>query len=171
MFSKIYIKVTGLFLTVFLLTTCSVNYSLNGNSIPNEAKTVSVAFFPCNVSIAPANYGQKFTETLRNKFSAQTRLNLVKNNGDLQFEGTINVYRSEVGTAADANAVATNKFIVGITLKYINILDEKKSFEKPIEKFIIFPGNKPFASEENNLIEEINKQLAQEVFNAAFNDW
>jgi Tfp pilus assembly protein PilW len=150
---------------------CRVSYSFNGNSIPDEAKTVSVAFFPCNVSIAPADYGQKFTEALRNKFSSQTRLNLVKNNGDLQFEGTINAYRSEVGTSQDANAVATNRFVVSVTVKYINKFDEKKNFERPIEKFITFPGNKSFATEENNLIEEINKQLTQEVFNAAFNDW
>jgi Lipopolysaccharide-assembly len=165
--------VTILILSLSLLATnaCKVNYSLNGNSVPAEAKTVSVAFFPCNVSIAPADYGQKFTDALRNKFSSQTRLNLVKNNGDLQFEGTVNGYRSEVGTSADANAVATNRFVVSISLKYSNKFDEKKNFERQIEKFVTFPGSKSFANEEKNLIEEINKQLTQEVFNAAFNDW
>jgi hypothetical protein len=157
--------------TLLLMGGCRVAYSLNGNSIPDEAKSVSVAFFPCNVSIAPANYGQKFTEALRNKFSSQTRLNLLKNNGDLQFEGTISGYRTEVGTSTDANSVATNRFVVSVTVKYTNKFDEKKSFERSIEKFVVFPGNKSFAAEENNLIEEINKQLTQEVFNAAFNDW
>jgi hypothetical protein len=166
-------KISIPFVLVFVLflSACRVNYSLNGNSIPEEAKTVSVAFFPCNVSIAPADYGVKFTEALRNKFNTQTRLNLVKNNGDLNFEGSINAYRSEIATAADANNVATNRFVVAITVKYQNKFDEKKNFERTIEKFVTFPASKPFASEENNLIEEINKQLTQEVFNSAFNDW
>ncbi|MEG1406060.1 MAG: hypothetical protein RSC34_05565, partial [Alistipes sp.] len=59
-----------------LLTACGykVNYSLSGASIPVDAKTFSVAYFPNNAPMVAPTLSSTLTEALQDKFSRQTRL-------------------------------------------------------------------------------------------------
>ena len=74
-------------LIVLLLNGCTVSYKFNGASIDyTKTKTISVADFP---NIAESVYpplASTFTEALKDIYVRQTRLQLVKDGGDLQLE-------------------------------------------------------------------------------------
>ena len=52
-------------------------YSLSGASIPEAAKTFSVAYFPNNAPMVSPTLSTTFVEALKDKFSRQTKLQLV----------------------------------------------------------------------------------------------
>ena len=83
-------------LTVLLLTSCGVaiKYSLSGASIPPDAKTFSVAYFPNNATMVSPILSSTLTEALVDMFSRRTRLQQVEEGGDFAFEGEIVGYTS-----------------------------------------------------------------------------
>ena len=76
-------------LCVALLTGCGVaiKYSFSGASIPPDAKTFSVAYFPNNATMVSPILSSTLTDALVDIFSRRTRLAQVDEGGDFAFEG------------------------------------------------------------------------------------
>lgn len=160
-----------LVVAVALLAACKIKYSLNGATIPIEAKTVSVAFFPNNTTLGSPSISQKFTEKLRDVVSTQTNLSLMKQNGDLQFEGSINDYNVAPVAIQSTDQAALNRLTISVLVKYSNKFDETKNFETTFTRFADYPASKVISSVEAELLTEINRQLTEDIFNKAFNNW
>lgn len=154
-----------------VLSGCKVNYSLSGATIPIEAKTVSVAFFPNNTTLGGPSLSQKFTEKLRDVVSTQTNLSLMKQNGDLQFEGSINDYNISPVAIQSTDQAALNRLTISVLVKYMNKFDETKNFETTFTRFADYPASSVISSVEAGLLIEINRQLTEDIFNKAFNNW
>jgi hypothetical protein len=149
-----------------------MNYSFSGASIPPEAKTVSIIYFVNNASLAPPTLSQTFTEALRDKISTQTRLALVKNGGDLNFEGSITGYATQpIAIQSGIDQAAMNRLTITVNVKYTCSFDEKKNFEQSFSRFADYPSNLSLSSQEDQLISTINTQLVQDIFNKALNNW
>ncbi len=159
-----------LFLALFTFQ-CKVKYSLNGASIPIEAKTVSVDFFKNNSTLAGPNISQKFTEKLRDVVSTQTNLALMKQNGDLLFEGTIADYNVAPVAIQSTDQAALNRLTITVTVKYTNKFDITKNFDQSFTRFADYSSSKNLSSVEDELLTEINRQLTEDIFNKAFNNW
>lgn len=154
-----------------LWTACRVSYSLNGASIPPEAKTVSVTFFQNYAAMAPPTLSQSFTEALRTKLSSQSRLALISRDGDLAFEGSITGYSTMPVAIQSTDQAALNRLSITVNVKYTCSFDEKKNFEQSFSRFADYPSNQNLTSVESRLIQEINDQLTQDIFNKALNNW
>lgn len=154
-----------------LFPSCKMSYSFSGASIPPEAKTVSVLYFSNATSLAPPTLSQTFTEALRDKMSTQTRLALVNKGGDLNFEGSITGYDARPIAIQSTDQAAMNRLTITVNVKYTCAFDEKKNFELTFSRFYDYSSRENLASVENNLIQEINAQLVQDIFNRALNDW
>ena len=61
-------------------------YSFSGASIPDAAKTFSVAYFPNNAPMVSPTLSTMLTEALRDKFLRQTKLQMVNEDGDFAFD-------------------------------------------------------------------------------------
>ena len=94
-YSRILVIVVAAIIAV-LAVSCGykVTYNLSGGSIPPEAKTFSVAYFPNNAPMVAPTLSNALTEGLRDKFSRQTRLQQVEEGGDFAFEGDLYVIES-----------------------------------------------------------------------------
>lgn len=114
---------------------------------------------------------QKFTEKLRDMVSTQTNLALMKQNGDLQFEGSIIDYNVAPVSIQSNDQAANNRLTITVTVKYTNKFDESKNFEQNFTRFADFPANQAISSREDALLTEINRQLTEDIFNKAFNNW
>ena len=156
---------------LFLFTTCKINYSLSGASIPPEAKTVAVKYFENKASLAPPTLSQKFSEALRDKIISQTRLTLVKTNGDVSFEGSITDYVATPIAIQSTDQAALNRLTITVTVKYTCAFDEKKNYEQSFSRFADYPSTRILSEVESDLITQINDQLVQDIFNKTFNDW
>jgi Lipopolysaccharide-assembly len=161
----------GITLLVIGLLGCKAKYSLSGATIPIEAKTVSVAFFANNTTLGSPSISQNFTEKLRDVVSGQTNLALMKNNGDLQFEGNITDYNIAPVAIQSTDQAAYNRLTITVSVKYFNKFDATKNFEQLFSRFADYKANEPLSSKESELLVEINRQLTEDIFNRAFNNW
>ncbi len=154
-----------------VLISCKVNYGFKGISIPPEAKTISVAFFQNNAAMASPSESQKFTEKMRDMVSSQTNLALTKQNGDLQFEGAIVDYAVSPVAVQSTDQAALNRLTVTINVKYTNSIDQSKSFNQNFQRFYDYSSSKTLSAIESEALDEINRQIAEDVFQKAFNNW
>jgi len=168
---KFKLIVYSILLSCYLfLGSCKPTISLSGASIPDEAKTISVAVFANNTSLGPPTLSQRFTEKLRDVVSQQTSLALIKNNAHLQFEGFIADYNVSPVTIS-ADQATQNRLTISVNVKYTNTFDATKNFEQTFTRFADFPATQTIASREADLVTEIYRQLTEDVFNRAFNNW
>jgi ribosomal protein S8 len=160
-----------LLLLVFIIQSCKIKYGFKGITIPNDAKSISVDFFRNNAAMANPTEAQKFTEKLRDMVSSQTNLALVAKNGDLQFEGFIADYNITPVAIQSTDQAALNRLSITVNVKYTNKLDVSKNFEQSFTRFNDYTASQTLSSVENGLMEEINRQLTEDIFNRAFNNW
>lgn len=166
-----YLTVILLGIAVLFSSGCKVSYSFTGADIPAEAKTFSVEYFKVSAALTNPIYSQKITERLKELMLNQTRLNLVKSNGDLQFTGTVTRYEViPVAVTGNENA-GLNRLSITVNVSYINSFDEKKNFEKDFNQFQDFSATTNLNQVETALIDEINNKLVQEIFNSSLGNW
>lgn len=159
-----------------LISACTVSYSTNsGGNIPDEADTFSVLYFDNRAPLASGIASQQFTEALRDVFLNQTKLSLESENGDLAFEGYISEYKvapiAIQGGNNELSSAAKNRFTMSVMVTYINQFDEKKNFERSFSRFVDFDSDQDFSAIEIELLDEVNEQLVQDIFNASVGDW
>ncbi len=146
-------------------------YSFTGASIAPDVKTVSVAYFQNRASIVEPTLSQKFTEKLKDKFVSQTSLRLLASNADLNFEGQITDYRTQPVAIQGDQTAAQNRLTITVNVKFSNVKDNKQDFETTFSRFADYNSAKSLNEVEQSLIEEINRQLVDDVFNKAVSNW
>lgn len=165
-------KIIYLLILVSLgVASCKVKYSLSGATIPPEAKTISVAFFANNTTLGAPSLSQRFTEKLRDMVSSQTNLALMSQNGDLQFEGFIADYNIAPVAVQSTDQASLNRLTISVSVKYSNRFDATKNFEQSFTRFADYSSQKSIESLEPELVQEIFRQITEDVFNRAFNNW
>ena len=157
------------FVSIFI-ASCGI-YSFTGASIPNESKTVSVTYFTITATNSPSSLNQIITEGLKDLFLSQTSLELTEQDGDLSFSGEITKYQINP-MAIQANETAgKNRLTIAIKVKYKNSFDNKKDFESTFSRYRDFSSSESLNDVETILIEDIAKELLEDVFNKAFVNW
>ncbi|NND24194.1 MAG: LptE family protein [Acidimicrobiia bacterium] len=146
-------------------------YSFTGASIPPDAKTISVEYIPNRAPQVQASLSQKLTELLKEKFVSQTNLTLVADNGDMRFSGSIIDYRTQPVAIQSTDLAALNRLTITVNIIFENTKDETKSFEKKFSRYLEYSSEVDLISVEDDLIDQINEQLSDDIFNAAFIDW
>lgn len=154
-----------------LLNSCSMQYSMNGGSVPLEAQTFSVDFFVLRAPVADPNYGQLVTEELRDLLLDQTRLKLAEDRGDLHYEGEVTRYEI-MPVAASGDEISTlNRLTIDIKLRYYNSIESEKDKTLTLSQFEDFEATLDFNSVEDDLIESINEKLLQDIYDRTLGDW
>ena len=153
-----------------LVVSCGV-YSFTGASIPTEAKTISVQDISNKAAIVQPSLSQVITDGLIDAFAGQTNLEITENEGDLSFSGYITKYQIKP-MAIKANETASqNRLTIAIKIKYNNSFDDKQNFETTFSRYRDYPSSENIVDVEDGLIEEISKELIEDVFNKAFVNW
>jgi len=163
-----------LFLSLISLSTLVVScgvYSFTGASIPTEAKTISVQHISNKAAIVQPSLSQVITDGLIDAFAGQTNFKMTENEGDLSFSGYITKYQIKP-MAIKANETASqNRLTIAIKLKYNNSFDDKQNFETTFTRYRDYASSENIVDVEEGLIEEISKELIEDVFNKAFVNW
>lgn len=164
---KIY---TLLILMSVLLTGCGV-YSFTGASIPPEARTVSVQYFPNNANLVQPMLSSTLTNTLRDYFMNQTTLTEVENNGDLSIEGEIVGYIMAPTAITGDQTAALNRLTITVNVRFYNKFDESKNFEQRFSQYEDYPSSQDLNAVQDVLIETITEKLCEDIFNKAVVNW
>lgn len=167
-------RISLILISVFCISAlqmCTVSYSFTGADIPPNAQTFSVKTFQMATPLAPATYNQVITESLKDLMLSQTSLDLAEKQGDLQFEGVVTRY--DIGNAAISSEEVTslNRLTIAVKVKYINTFDREKNFERTFSRFADYSSSQDISTVEQALIEDINSQLTQDIFDASLGAW
>ena len=155
---------------LFVLTRCGV-YTPYGAQT-GGAQTFSVEYFTPVAPLAGPEVGQEFTEALKDLIQRQSTLRWVQEGGEIQYSGRIVGYDVSTSAVAGGQEVASqNRLTMQVQLRYVHTLDPTLDFEKTFSRFADFPATSDLFDVEGQLVEEINEQLTQEVFNASLGNW
>ena len=167
------LKLAVVALCAAVLTGCGVaiNYSLSGASIPPDAKTFSVAYFPNNAPMVSPILSSTLTESLVDIFSRRTRLTQVDEGGDFAFEGEIVNYVSTTASVSSSEQAVLNRLTITVKVRFTNALDEKASWSRTFSAFEDYDTNILLTEAEGTLIPEIVEQLVTDIFQASASNW
>lgn len=165
-------KYIFLLLIAIFTNSCSVVYKFNGASIDYlKTKTVSIADFPIKTPLVYAPLSQAFTEGLRDIFQRQTRLRLVKQSGDLQFEGEISGYELTPQAVKENAYASETRLTVRIRVKFTNDKEPKNNFDQTFSAYRDFPSTKMINEVQDQLIKEIVEEITDNIYNASVANW
>lgn len=156
--------------SLILIQACRMSVSFTGGNVHPDAKTISVHFIKNNATLVIPTLSQELTDAIKDKFTSQTRLNLVSNAGDLDISGEIVNYVT-TPIAIQANQTASqNRLTIAINIRFVNKFDEKQNFETTFSRYADYPSNKPL-SDMGDIIKQVNEYLVDDIFNKAVVNW
>ncbi len=168
-------KIIYLFAVVasLALVSCGfkISYTLSGASIPVDAKTFSVAYFPNNATMVAPILSSTLTEALKDMFTSRTRLLEVSEGGDFAFEGEITNYTSTTASVSSDDYALLNRLTITIKVRFTNMIDDSKSFNKSFSAFQDYDSSSLLTEVEGTLIPEIVDEIVLDIFQAAASDW
>ena len=154
----------------FFCHGCGI-YSFSGASIPAEAKTVSVDYFPNHAQLVNPMLSNDFTTALRDAMMNQTPLDLVDLGGDLAFEGEITDYKTTPVAITASQTAAMNRLTITVKVRFSNRFDETKDFEQSFSHYEDYPSEQDLIAVQENLTAVIIEALVEDIFNKALVNW
>lgn len=163
-------KIAVLVLALALVCQGCGIYTFSGASIPAEAKTVSVAYFPNHAQLVNPLLSNNLTNALRDAMTNQTTLDVIESGGDLAFEGEITDYRT-APVAISGQTAAMNRLTVTVKVRFSNRIDDTKDFEQTFSRYEDYPSNQDLNAVQESLTATIVDQLVEDIFNKALVNW
>ncbi len=154
----------------WLFTGCGV-YSFTGASIPPEAKTMSVQYFPNKAQLVEPVLSAIFTNALRDQFTRQTNLEMVERNGDLAIEGEIIDYKTTPVAIQGDQTSALNRLTITVNVRFVNSYEPNKDFEQKFSHYLDYQSDADYNSVKEELILGITEMLTTDIFNKAVINW
>lgn len=166
-------KRLGLYIVLLLALVCQSCgfYSFTGASIPAEAKTVSVQYFPNQAQLINPALSNDFTTALRDAMMNQTSLDMVDSGGDIAFEGEIVDYRTTPVAITAGQTAALNRLTITVNVRFVNLFDETKNFETKFSHYEDYPSDQELNSVQESLTGTIIEALVEDIFNKALVNW
>ena len=165
-------KAKAVFLSMVLAYLCQACgiYSFSGASIPAEAKTVSVNYFPNHAQLVNPMLSNNFTNALRDAMTNQTTLDMVETGGDIAFEGEITDYQT-TPVAITGQTAAMNRLSITVKVRFSNRIDDTKDFESNFSRYEDYPSDQDLNAVQETLTATIIDQLVEDIFNKALVNW
>ena len=159
-----------LLITLFTASSCSV-YNFTGTG-KIDAKTFQVNFFQNTAELVQPGIDRTFTITLQDLIQNQTNLNLIKNGGDLTYQGEITDYRiTPMMATADIQA-AQNRLTIRVKVQFTNKNKEADDFDKTFEFFFDYPAKPQLSgSTLDGAVKIIFERITQDIFNESLAKW
>lgn len=166
---------TVVFILVFslILSACTVSYKFNAGMIDyTKIKSISIADFPnmAEGSMYPM-LSQEFSEAVRNIFTRQTRLQILRTGGDMHLEGEITGYQlTPMAISADSYSSET-KLTLTVKVRFSNNKQPEEDFEKSYSAFQTFSSNLMLNDVQGELLKAIITDISEGIYNDTAGKW
>ena len=161
-----------LYLFTFLLVSCSISYKFNGASIDySKTKTIQIADFPIRSNYVWGPMGPLFNNQLKDKFASQTKLIQVKRNGDLKIEGEITRYEQRNKSVSAEGQSALVELSMTVNVRFTNNKKHDEDFEQQFTAQQSFDSTLQLSAVQENLVNEMVKDIVDQIFNATVANW
>tara|TARA_Y100001954_G_scaffold203050_1_gene223445 strand:- start:875 stop:1357 length:483 start_codon:yes stop_codon:yes gene_type:complete len=156
--------------SLIFIVSCNI-YSFNGASIPVGSSSVKITTFTNNTSNSIPNLQQILSEKLRDIFLEQTNLNLINEDADLNFIGSVENYEIKPISLKANETTSQNRLSITVKVKYINNVSDQYNYETSFTRYSDFDGLSNLNDVEIELVELITDQLVEDIFNKAVINW
>lgn len=165
-------KLTTLLLLLLVVVSCTISYKFNGSVIDyTKVKTISISDFPIKAALVYAPLAATFNEEMKDIYTRQTRLQIVKSGGDLMLEGEITGYNlSPMAVGTDAYASQT-RLTVTVKVRYTDTSNPAADIEQTFSAYQDFSSTSLLTDVQDELVQTIVDELVQLIFNATVGSW
>ncbi|MBS1731202.1 MAG: hypothetical protein JSS67_10560 [Bacteroidetes bacterium] len=152
------------------LSSCHI-YTFKDVSIPADIKTIKLSYIDNRATYKSPQLSSKLTDALQQKITGQTRLTLTNSdNADYQVSGYItNYYVSTAGISGQQ--ASTNRLTVGVHIDLLNTKENNKITPYDISRDFDFSASLTLQQVEPQLMNDIIKNVSDEIFNRLFSNW
>jgi len=162
----------GVVVALTLLAGCTYTLKLTDASFPPELKSVSIENFDNTSSFAVPGLSQRFTEALRDKFTRETNLFVSDEpGGEWTFSGAITRYAITPIAPTGDELTALNRLTITVSVDFENTLVEDGGWSSSFSRFADYESSSQLSDVQDGLIDDINLQLVQDVFNKVASNW
>lgn len=159
-------------LVLCLLTACTISYKFNGASIDyTTTKSISINDFTNQALLVYPPLAQRFSEAVRDSYTRQTRLKVLKEGGDLRLAGEIVGYELTPLAAQSDGYASETKLTMTVNVRFENTKNEKENFEQRFSAYQTFPSTQMLEDVQDSLLEEIIKEITEGIFNKTVANW
>jgi len=160
-------------LALFSYSSCKVQYGFHEKvpAIPDSIKTVKINTIENHAPINNPQLAPRLTERLRQKIVGQTKLSqTASDNADWEITASITDYSVSTSGISD-KAASTNRLTVTVQVTLNRRKQNEQDDPVTITHGFDFDSRKPLQTAENELLDEIIKQMTDEIFNNLFSKW
>jgi hypothetical protein len=155
-----------------IFVSCTISYKFNGASIDySKTKVISISDFPNTAELVYPPLASQFSESLRDAYAKQTRLQIVKKGGDLHLEGEIVGYQlTPMAISADTYSSET-KLTMTVNVRFTNNKNPEDDFEKKYTVYQTFPSSKLLNEVQDDLMKTMIADIVDNIYNDTVAKW
>ena len=153
------------------LTACSVSYKFTGTSINYDLiKSIQIDNIANRAPYGWAPMEAMFNNKLQDRYANQTRLKLVKRNGDLHIAGEITGY-DQFNKAIAADGYSSQvQLKMTVNIRFRNG-KTNQSWEKQFSATTQYNSTQQLSAVQEQLVTEMISDITDQIFNATVADW
>ena len=158
------------FLVTALLSSCGI-YSFKDAVIPDNVKTIKIGFIENKARYVNPQLAPLLTDKLQQKIISQTKLTRT-NSDDAHYQifATITNYDPSQTVGVSEKQASTNRLTVTVHVVLKKTLDNKEQ-EFDVSRNFDFSANLSLSQAEAQLMEDIVRNISDDIFNQIFSNW
>ncbi len=155
-----------------LLAACKISYKFNGASVDYaKVHTIQIADFPIRSAYVWGPMGPMFNNALKDIYANHTKLQQVKRGGDLRVEGEIVSYQQRNKSISSEGRSSQTELSITVNVRFTNTTNHKEDFERQFTATSTYESTKSLQSVQQQLVEEMIKNITDQIFNATLANW
>lgn len=154
------------------LPTCTISYKFNGAALDYSVyKTIYVAEFPIRAALVYPPLQQMFENQLLDYITRNTRLQTTDGASDLSIEGEITGYNLTPQAVTEDAYASQTRLTITVRVKYTDNKNDTKSVDQSFSAYRDFDSSQMLSDVQDELCEQISKELVDLIFNSTLGDW
>lgn len=155
-----------------IFVSCTISYKFNGSSIDyTKTRTISISDFPNTAELIYPPLAQALGETLRDAYTKQTRLQIIKKGGDMHLEGEIIGYQlTPMAISADTYSSET-KLTMTVNVRFTNNKNPDDDFEKKYTAYQTFDSSRRLDDVQEELMKTMLADIVDNIYNDTVAKW
>lgn len=153
-----------------LFSSCGI-YSFKDAVIPENVKTIKIGFIENKARYVNPQLAPLLTDKIQQKIISQTKL--TRTNSDdahYQIYATITNYDPSQTVGVSERQASTNRLTVTVHVILKKTLDNKEQ-EFDVSRNFDFSANLSLSQAEAQLMEDIVRNISDDIFNQIFSNW
>ncbi len=165
-----HIKLFYSLLLITLLSSCGI-YRFNDAVIDPSIKTIKLNFIDNKARYINPQFSPKLNDRLQQKITNQTKLTrITTDDADYQISGSVTTYDPTITVGVSNRQASTNRLTVTIHIVFKNLpKNDKQEFD--VTRSFDYDANLSFSQAEARLMDEVVRNMVDEIFNKIFSDW